>query len=98
MELVKSLYEDEWVFRDPMLTEDVESKFDQALDAYDDVRYKRAETLIESVVIECPNHIDALHHLGLYREDHGDAVGSYVFCQAAVAIGLQAIPTNLSQN
>ena len=64
MELVKSLYDDEWVFRDPMLTEDVESKFDQALDAYDDGRCKRAETLIGSVVIECPNHIDALTTLG----------------------------------
>ena len=74
MELVKS-YENEWAFHDPMLTVDIESKFDQALDAYDEGRYKRAETLARSVVVECPNHIAALHHLGLYREDRGDALG-----------------------
>ena len=98
MELVKSLYEDEWAFRDPLFPEDIESKFDQALDACDDGRCKRAETLTGLVVVECPNHIDALHRLGLYREDHGDVLGGHVFRQAAVAIGLQAIPTNPSQN
>lgn len=93
MELVRSNYENEWVFLDPMLTEDVENKFDEAIEAYDGGRFKEAEALIKSVIVECPNHIDALHHLGLYRGDRGDSFGSYVFCQAAVAVGLQAIPS-----
>ena len=92
MELVESIHENEWVFQDPTLTEAIESKFDDALEAYDDGRDADAEALARSVVIECPNHIDALHHLGLYCEDRGDAFGSYVFCQAAVAVGLHAIP------
>ena len=73
---------------------ETEDKFDQALEEYDAGRYKRAEALARSVVANCPNHIDALHHLGLYRGDRGDALGSYIFCQAAVAIGLQAIPAS----
>lgn len=92
MELVESHHENEWVFHDPTLTEGIEDKFDQALEAYDDGRDEEAEELARSVVLECPNHIDALHHIGLYCEDRGDTVGSYAFCQAAVAIGLHAIP------
>lgn len=92
MELVRSLYENEWIFRDPALTEEVENRFDEALDAYEEGRVGEAESLARSVVAECPDHIDAVHHLGLYCENDGDAVGSYAFCQAAVAIGLHAIP------
>ena len=94
MELVESLCENEWVFQDPTLTDDIETKFNEALEAYEDERDAEAETLARSVVNQCPNHIDALNHLGLYCEDRSDAIGSYVFCQAAVAVGLQAIPPN----
>lgn len=52
-----------------------------------------AEKLIRAVAAECPNHIDALHHIGLFLGERGAALESYVFCQAAVAVGLHAIPT-----
>jgi len=91
MELVE-FFEGEWTFQDPTLTDEIESRFVEALDAYDEGLYEEAEACVRAVLIECPNHIDALHHLGLFLEDRGDAFGSYVYCQAAVAIGLQAIP------
>lgn len=90
MELVE-VAENEWVFRDPALTHEIESRFNDALDAYDDGDHEEAEALIRAIVDECPTHIDALHHLGMFL--HGrDALESYVYCQAAVSIGLQALP------
>ena len=91
VELVQ-LNEGEWIFEDAAITEEIESKFVEALDAYDDGHHEEAEAVVRAVLVECPNHIDALHHLGLFLEDGGDALGSYMCCQAAVAIGLQAIP------
>ena len=95
MELVQH-DEGEWIFEDAAITNEVESKFVEALDAYDDGLHEEAEASVRQVLAECPNHIDALHHLGLFLEDRGDALGSYVYCQAAVAIGLQALPERFS--
>ena len=91
MELVQP-YEGKWIFQDAAITNEIESKFVEALDAYNDGLHEEAEASIRQVLTECPNHIDALHHLGLFLEDRGDALGSYMCCQAAVAVGLQAIP------
>ena len=90
MELVE-LEENEWVFREPALTYEIENSFNDALDAYDDGQHEEAETLIRDIAGACPNHIDALQHLGVFLGDH-DPLESYVYCQAAVAIGLQALP------
>ena len=65
MELVE-VAENEWVFRDPALTHEIESRFNDALDAYDDGDHEEAEALIRAIVGECPTHIDALHHLGMF--------------------------------
>lgn len=91
MELVQH-HEGEWIFEDAAITNEVESKFVEALDAYDDGLHEEAEVSVRQVLAECPNHIDALYHLGLFLEDRGDALGGYVYCQAAVSVGLQAIP------
>ena len=73
MELVQH-DEGEWIFEDAAITNEVESKFVEALDAYDDGLHEEAEAAVRQVLAECPNHIDALHHLGLFLEDRGDAL------------------------
>ena len=90
MELVE-LEENQWIFRDPALTHEIENRFNDALDAYDDGHHEEAETQVRAVVAACPTHIDALHHLGMFLGGR-DTIESYVYCQAAVAIGLQALP------
>ena len=92
MELVQ-VRGNEWVFRDPTLTSEIQDKFDIALEAYDDGYLDEAEELVRAIVEECPNHIDALHHLGLFLGEWGEPLDSYAYCQAAVCVGLQAIPS-----
>ena len=84
--------DNEWVFGDPAISYDIEEQFDAALEADDQGDSETAERMVRDVVRKCPNHIDALHHLSLWLGERGDTLGAYVYCQAAVAIGLHAIP------
>ena len=52
MELIE-VEKNEWVFRDPALTDEIESKFNAALDAYDDGHHEEAETMVRAVVSTC---------------------------------------------
>lgn len=92
MQLVQ-LCENEWVFSDPSITMDIDEMFDNALEADDRGDLKTAKRMAYEILRKCPNHIDALHHLSLWTEEGGDKVAAYAFCQAAVGIGLHAIPT-----
>ena len=84
--------DNEWIFDDPAITFEVEEELEAALEADDQGDSKTADRIALNVVRKCPNHIDALHHLSLWYDERGDAPAAYVFCQAAVAIGLHAIP------
>lgn len=98
MELVER-HQDEWVFYSPAITLDIEEEFDDALEVYYDQRdVDAAERIVREVLCKCPEHIDALHHLSIWTEARGDAVGGFAFCQAAVAVGLRAIPSDFQWN
>ena len=81
-----------WIFRDPAITYDIDEKFFQAIDTYEAGHLEQAEKLLLTILAECPNHIDSIHHLSLIYGEQGKEIEAYVFCQAAVSIGLQAIP------
>lgn len=91
MELVQ-VHANEWAFQDPALTNEVEDNFNDAIEMYDSGSFAEAEEMVRAVVEECPNHIDALHHLGLFLGEREEVADSYAYCQAAVSVGLQAIP------
>lgn len=93
MELVQ-VHDNEWAFHDPTITNEVEDKFNDALEAYDRGSDGEAEEMVRDVLAECPNHIDALHHLGVFLGECDEDLDSYAYCQAAVSVGLQAIPSN----
>ena len=95
MKLIE-IAENEWRFVDASLTFDFVEEFDEALNLRESGRSQEAESLMRALLDTCPNHIDALHHLGLWLGDEGQALQSYVLCQAAVAIGLHAIPPRFS--
>ena len=82
----------DWIFQDPTITDEIDDKLDEALDIWRAGYTERAENMLRAVVEECPNHIDALHHLSLIYKEQGRELEAYVFCQAAVSIGLHAIP------
>ena len=95
MELVE-VDQDEWRFSDASLTFEIMEQFHDALDLREGGRDHEAESLINSVLADCPNHIDALHHLGLWLGDEGDSLQSYALCLAAVSIGLHVMPPRFS--
>ena len=81
-----------WIFRDTAITYEINEKFCQAMDAYDAGHLELVEKLLRNILVEYPNHIDSIHHLSLIYGEQGREIEAYVFCQAAVSIGLQAIP------
>lgn len=91
MELIRQESND-WVFDDSTISHEVDEEFDAALEAADQGDLRLAERIARRVLRKCPDHIDALHHLALWLGERGDTLAAYVHCQAAVAIGLQAIP------
>ena len=91
MELIE-IETNEWTFWEPTLTVEIDEQFDRALDIYDAGDYETAKDLLRKIAMRCPNHIDAMHHLSLLYEEEGKNLECYVFCQAAVSIGLHAIP------
>ena len=91
MKLVE-VEENRWVFEDPAITDAAWEKLDMALETWEADHPGRAEKMLLAIVAECPSHIDALHHLSIIYDEQGRGLEAYVFCQAAVSIGLQAIP------
>ena len=87
-----SFHAGEWVFHDPAITPDIDEEFDNALETDSQGNPQDAERIVRGIVRKCPNHIDALHHLSIWIEERGDTLTAYAFCQAAVAVGLHAIP------
>lgn len=81
-----------WIFRDATINYEITEKFLEALEILDVGTIEHAEILLREVVAECPDHIDAIYHLSLIYGEQGRETEAYVFCQAAVGIGLQAIP------
>ena len=91
MKLIE-IEKNEWVFWEPSLTAEVDEQFDRALDIYDAGDYETAKALLRTIAMQCPNHIDAMHHLSVWYGEEGKELECYTFCQAAVSIGLHAIP------
>ena len=91
MELIEQ-FENEWVFQDPTITPAIDDEFEEALEASRRGDHRAAERIARAVVRRCPNHVDALHHLAIWIKERTDIVTAYAFCQAAVSIGLHAIP------
>lgn len=81
-----------WIFRNTTITDDIDEKFSQAMDTCEAGDLEHAEILLLTILAECPNHIDTIHNLSLIYDEQGREIEAYVFCQAAVSVGLQAIP------
>lgn len=86
-----------WSFEeDATFTLEILERFDQALDIWRAGHDEDAERMLHAVVAECPHHIDALHHLSLLYSGQGREREAYIYCQAAVGIGLHALPQKFS--
>ena len=59
-----------WGFEeDATFTLEILERFDQALDMWGKGHDEVAEKMLQSIVAECPHHIDAIHHLSLKADD-----------------------------
>ena len=96
MKLVE-MEKNNWGFKeDSTFTSEIFERFDQALDTWEKGHDEVAEKMLRAVVAECPHHIDALHHLSLIYREQGRETEAYICCQAAVGIGLHALPQKFS--
>ena len=96
MKLVE-MEKNNWVFEeDATFTLEILERFDQALDMWEKGHDEAAGKMLQSIVAECPHHIDALHHLSLIYRTQGRETEAYICWQAAVGIGLHALPQKFS--
>jgi tetratricopeptide (TPR) repeat protein len=94
--LLQEREKNHWVFSVDHNTRDVEDTFEAARDAWHSGQFHIAERKFLALVEKCPNHIDALHHLSIFYDEAGLDAISYAYSQAAVGVGLRAIPAGFS--
>ena len=96
MKLVE-MEKNNWVFEEePAMTLELQERFYQAVEVWADGRSDVAQKMLYAVVADCPHHIDAIHHLSLLYREQGRETEAYIYCQAAVGIGLHALPQKFS--
>lgn len=88
--------EDTWVFKDSSITFELYEEYYDIAESWSYDNSKAIEKRLLNLIEKCPNHIDAIHHLSLIYGEMGKGVEANIFCRAAVAIGLDAIPSKFS--
>ena len=78
------------------ITQEVEDEFEAARTAWHSGQFHLAERKFLALVVKCPNNIDVLHHLSIFYCEAGRDATSYAYSQAAVGVGLRAIPAKFS--
>lgn len=73
-----------------------DARLDNALELLEAGQYDEAEEKLRQLLLVFPEHIDALHHLGLLFGNCGQNLESYLCTREAVRVGLDAIPPSFS--
>lgn len=94
---LEQIGKDEWAFADDTIPGELHDQFDAALDAWqDEGKIAVAEKALLGIIVCCPDHIDALHHLALLYQDSARDALAFACWQAAVGVGLRAFPDEFS--
>lgn len=89
---LQEIENNQWVFPSNRIGSPVQREFDDALTAWRAGKFNVAEKKLAAIVSQYPDDMDALHHLSMLYGETGRDVEAYVYLQAAVGVGLQAIP------
>jgi tetratricopeptide (TPR) repeat protein len=86
---------DSWIFVHDY-PEGVDENFNAICELFGECDPKEAEADLKALLLICPEHIDALHHLGLLYSETGRALEAYLCAREAVRVGLDAFPPKFS--
>lgn len=86
----------EWQFEFPRLLPEVHDRFDEALECMDQGELRRAEGMLQPLVDEFPEFIDARHHLALVLDETRRPAKALREWERAVTTGLAALPPTFS--
>jgi len=92
---LENLGQNEWCFQTDCPYE-LQASFFDALEERDAGNLEGAEDRLRHVIGQCPDHIDAWHHLSLILDDIGDDLLAWACTREAVRLGLDAIPEAFS--
>jgi tetratricopeptide (TPR) repeat protein len=85
----------EWIFvHEP--PDGTEQQLDECLELFNTGEFQEAEEGLRDLLLVCPDHIDALHHLALVFESTGRDFDAYLCTREAVRIGIEAMPSRFS--
>lgn len=93
---LQQLDKDAWVFPEDAVPRALFDDFETALKAWQEGKVAVTEKILLSVVSQCPDYIDALHHLALLYKEAGREGAAFAYWQAAVGVGLRAFPEEFS--
>ncbi len=69
-----------------------DERFDSIVDDFQSGDFANATVKIRGLLLVCPDHIDAIHHLSMLLENEGKHFESYLCSREAVRISLSAVP------
>ncbi len=84
-----------WIFVNEY-PDGVNERFDEILELFDTSRAAVVEEELKTLLLVCPDHIDALHHLAILFSHTGRNFESYLCLREAARVGLLAIPPQFS--
>ena len=93
---LKEVCPHEWEFVYPEEYDKIMDYFHSGCEMMDEGDWEEAEEVFIGVLKEIPDHLDALHHLAMIREEDGDGKKALSIWGQAVRIGKRAFPTRFN--
>ncbi|HOL21552.1 MAG TPA: hypothetical protein PLQ41_01690 [bacterium] len=81
-----------WEFVYPVEFERTWDNYDKAVDLLMIGRLKEAEKELKRILRHLPDHLDALHHLAIIKEQMGDTESAFYIWGQAIRLGKKAFP------
>ena len=93
---LEKIGDNEWLFIEPACVNQLMEEFHGALEMREDGLVNEAEAIIRDIIHQCPDFIDAIHHLALIADSRGMTLEYYLLEKEAVERALANAPPTFS--
>ncbi len=88
----------EWEFVHPDIYVDLMEEFNRGCELYEEGSNDEAERIFRAVLVQMPDHIDAIHHLALVLSEQGLFNQARDLWEQSVRIGHKAFPQDFEMD
>lgn len=87
----------EWRFEQPAEFERYDGRLDEAIELMYGEADERAEAILRDIIAQCPEYLDAYHHLAIVLDEQGQDEEALRLWEQAVEIGESAFPEGFAE-